>query len=315
MSLPSVSHIRGVIPAMFSTFNSYEEVDLKRAGILVNFLIDQGVHGLYITGSTGEGFLMTDDERKTFTEVVIRETDGRVPVVVHVGAIGTRRTIELAQHAEAAGADAISSVPPFYYQFSQDNVFGYYKDVSDSVHVPMIVYNIAFAGLMDNSLVGRLTTIKGVRGLKFTGKNHDDMSMLKQELGSDFMIYSGSDEMAAQGLLAGADGIIGSFYNLLPDTFLEIYRLAQEGDYVRAFEIQKLATTFIKFTIKWDFYGIMKQCLTDTGVDAGFVRRPFTHPDAQVMDEVWAYCESLKASLPDTHMSFMYRRKERAAVL
>jgi len=103
MSLPSVSHIRGVIPAMFSTFNSYEEVDLKRAGILVNFLIDQGVHGLYITGSTGEGFLMTDDERKTFTEVVIRETDGRVPVVVHVGAIGTRRTIELAQHAEAAG--------------------------------------------------------------------------------------------------------------------------------------------------------------------------------------------------------------------
>ncbi len=314
MSMPSVSHIRGVIPAMFSTFNSHEEVDLKRAGILVNFLIDQGVHGLYITGSTGEGFLMTDDERKAFTEAVIEKADSRVPVVVHVGAIGTKRTIELAQHAEAAGADAISSVPPFYYQFSQDNVFGYYKDVSDSVQIPMIIYNIAFAGLMDNSLVGRLTTIKGVRGLKFTGRNHDDMSMLKQELGSDFMIYSGSDEMAVQGLLAGADGLIGSFYNLLPDTFLEIYRLAQEGDYVRAFEIQKLATTFIKFTLKWDFYGIMKQCLTDTGVDAGFVRRPFTHPREEVMQQVWAYCDRLKVSVPDTHMAFMYRKRKPAAL-
>jgi len=301
----TIRHIKGVIPAMFSTFDKDEKLDLRRAGILVDHLIDAKVDGLYITGSTGEGFLMTDEERMRFAEVVVKQVAHRIPVVVHVGSIGTSKSIALARHAQKIGADAISSVPPFYYPFNADEIYGYYRDISEAVELPMIVYNIALAGLMNNNLVRRLATIDGVCGLKFTGTQHHDMSALKQELGEDFMVYSGCDEMATQGLLAGADGIIGSFYNLLPDTFKEIYHLCQQKDYAAAFEIQKIATEFILKVVPLGHFGVMKQLLTDSGVDVGYVRKPFVHPDAKVMETVWSFIKDLQCRTGNLHMAFV----------
>ena len=303
-----ITHIRGVIPAMFSTFDESEHLDLDRAKILVDHLIGSGVDGLYITGSTGEGFLMTDEERKAFAEAVVGAVDGKVPVVVHIGAIGTKRSVELARHAKEIGADAISSVPPFYYPYGDDEIYGYYRDICEAADLPMIIYNISLAGMMSSSLVQRIASIEQVGGLKFTGTQHHEMAQLKQVLGPDFMIYSGCDEMATQGLLSGADGIIGSFYNLLPDTFREIYNLCREGNYGKAFEIQKIASSFILHVVKYGHFGVMKQLMMETGIDVGFVRRPFIHPDAGAMLEIWGFVESLETQYGDIHMAFAGRR-------
>lgn len=303
-----ITQIKGVIPAMFTTFDENEEVDLKRAKVLTEYLVETGVHGLYITGSTGEGFLMTGEERMRFAETVVHAVDGRLPVIVHVGDIGTKKTIELAQHAQRIGADAISSVPPFYYQFSNDDIYQYYKDVSNSVDIPMIVYNIKLAGFMNNNLFKKIATIENVKGLKFTGREHDDMCALKQELGPDFMIYSGCDEMATQGLLAGADGIIGSFYNMLPDTFLAMYDLTQSGKYIEAFEIQKVASELIHYFVQWDFFPIMKQCMRDSGIDVGYSRRPFLPPTAETMATIWKFCNKLHAKHSDIPMAFIGKK-------
>jgi N-acetylneuraminate lyase len=306
MSRFDITAIRGVIPAMVTTFDENEEVDLTRGRALVHHLIEAGVNGLYITGSTGEGFLMTSEERKAFTEAVIDEVKGRIPVIVHIGDIGTKKSIDLAKHARKAGADAISSVPPFYYKFDGDDIFNYYKDISESVNIPMIVYNIGLAGLMSNALVKRIASVENVKGLKFTGREHDDMCALKQELGPDFMIYSGCDEMATQGLLAGADGLIGSTYNLMPDTAIEIYKLAQTGDYRAAFEIQKIATKLIHYIVQWDFFPIMKNLITASGVDAGYSRKPFATPSKEVMDKINAFCLDLKNEHKgNTHIAFI----------
>lgn len=308
MSRFDITAIRGVIPAMVTTFDENEEVDLQRARALVRYLVESGVHGLYITGSTGEGFLMTAQERKAYTEVVIDEVNHRIPVIVHVGDIGTKKSIDLAKHAEQAGADAISSVPPFYFKFNGDDVFNYYKDIAESVSIPMVVYNISLAGLMSNSLIKRIASVENVKGLKFTGREHDDMCALKQELGPDFMIYSGCDEMATQGLLAGADGLIGSTYNLMPDTFIEIYDLAMKGDYVAAFEIQKIATKLIHYIVQWDFFPIMKNLITDSGVDCGISRRPFAAPTKETMEKVYQFCKDLKKEHHgETHIAFIDR--------
>ena len=300
-----IRDFHGVIPAMITTFDENEDVDIRRAELLTDFLINQGVHGLYITGSTGEGFLMTGEERKVFAEAVVKTAAGRVPVIVHVGDIGTRKSIDLAEHAERIGADAISSVPPFYYKFSPDDIYSYYNDISSSVGIPMIVYNIALAGLMDNKLVRRLTSIPGVKGLKFTSREHDDMCALKMELGKDFRIFSGCDEMATQGLLAGADGIIGSFYNMMPDTFIRIYELASAGDFKAAFEVQKVATTVIKYLVQWDFFPIMKTLMTEAGIDVGYSRRPFHLPDTETMKNVRKFCADMKAAHPEVPMAFL----------
>ena len=300
-----ISHIRGVIPAMFTTFDESENLDLNRAKVLVDYLIDSKVDGLYITGSTGEGFLMTDEERKIYAEGVVRAVGGRVPVIVHIGAIGTRRSIELARHAHAIGADAVSSVPPFYYPYGEEEIYGYYRDICEAADLPMIIYNISLAGMMSTSLVQRIASIEQVGGLKFTGTQHHEMAQLKQVLGQDFMIYSGCDEMATQGLLSGADGIIGSFYNLIPETFKEIYSLCHKGNYEKAFEIQRIASSLILHAVKYGHLGVMKQLMNETGVDVGVVRSPFVHPDATVMREIWNFIDVLEKQHGELHMAFV----------
>ena len=143
-----IKDIKGVIPATLTCFDENEKVDEKRTCALIEFLVNSGVNGLYITGSTGIFQTMTAEERKKSTEIVIDQVAGRIPVIVHIGDIGTAKSVDFARHAESVGADAISSVPPFYGSYSADAVYNYYKDIAESVSIPMVAYNVAAAGLM-----------------------------------------------------------------------------------------------------------------------------------------------------------------------
>ncbi|MCF8002472.1 MAG: dihydrodipicolinate synthase family protein, partial [Halanaerobiales bacterium] len=225
-----LNEIKGVIPALMTVFDKDELLDEKNMRGLVSYLIDKGVNGLYLTGSTGEGFLMSLSERKKVVEIVIDETDGKVPIIVHVGAIGTKNSIELAQHAHQKGADAVSAVPPFYWEFQKEHIYKYYKDIAEATPLPMIIYNIHLAGMMGYESIKELSLIENVRGIKYTATSHHEISTIKDEIGEDFMVYSGSDEMALSGLVNGADGIIGSFYNLMPELFKVIYSAVKNND-------------------------------------------------------------------------------------
>ncbi len=309
MSIKEISNIKGVIPAMITTFGSNEEIDFDRAINFVEYLINKGANGLYITGSTGEGFLMDLQERKAYAECIVKTVNNRIPVIVHIGAIGTKMSIELAKHAQSIGADAISSVPPFYYGYSDDDLYNYYKDISDAVDLPMIVYNISLAGLMNNNLIERLSTIENVKGLKFTGREHDDMCSLKEKLGKDFMVYSGCDEMATQGLLAGADGLIGSTYNLMCETFVSIYKLAKNENYAQAFRIQKVATNLIKNMLSYDFFPTLKACIRYLGVDVGYARKPFIEPTEDQFQQLIDSCKMLKETPESSKIDFLNKIK------
>lgn len=270
-----ISEIRGVIPAMLTLFDENENVDVKRTRELVEFLLARNIGGLYLTGSTGEGFLMDHEERKLVVETVIDQVAGRCPVIVHVGDIGTRKTIQLAEHAWKTGADAISSVPPFYWKFSDEDIYGYYRDVSAATPLPMVIYNVPMAGMMGAGLIERIAQLPNVKGMKFTGKDHDTMSYLKARLGEDFIVYSGCDEMAFSGLCVGADGIIGSFYNVMPELFNGIYSAVQHVDMKTGRRLQQIGTEIILECIKYDYLALMRNMIGWQGVDAGFSRRPF----------------------------------------
>ncbi len=292
MSKFEVKDMKGVIPAMISLFDENENVDVQRTENLVDFLLDRDVDGFYLTGSTGEGFLMNGEERKLVVETVVNRVAGRKPVIVHVGDIGTRKSIELAKHAYEAGADAISSVPPFYWKFGQEDIYNYYKDISEATPLPMIVYNVPLAGLMGTDLLVKLAQLPNVKGLKFTGKDHDQMSHLKNILGEDFIIYSGCDEMAFSGLSVGTDGIIGSFYNVMPELFKEIWNCVQRGEMKEGTRLQKIGTEIILASIKYDYLALMRNMLKWQGVDAGYSRRPFRNYRDE---ELGQFKEELKA--------------------
>ncbi len=273
--MKELASIHGVIPAMLTCFDDEGKFDADRQRTLTRFLLSKQVDALYLTGSTGETFLMTERMRKACVETVIDEVAGRIPVIVHVGDIGTDKSINFARHAQAAGADAISSVPPFYWKFSTDEIYQYYKDVSESVGIPMIVYNIALAGLVDFNTVKRLASIENVKGIKYTASTHYEILKIKREIGRDFAVYSGCDEMAMSGMSYGADGIIGSFYNVVPELFVNIVQAERTGDMELCRQLQTQADAVISFVLEHHFFDCMKRMLTWAGHDAGTVLRPF----------------------------------------
>ena len=260
-----------------SILNINKDESINKEGIrkTVNYLISAKVDGLYITGSTGETFLMSQEEKKQAIEIIVEEVNGRVPVIAHIGSIGTKITTELGQYAEKIGVDALSALPPFYYGFSNDEIFNYYQDISNSTNLPITVYNISHANLMDLDMLKRLASIENVKGVKYTAPTHFNFSKIKKEIGEDFKIYSGMDEMALSGLISGADGIIGSFYNLMPELFVALYTNIKQENISEAKKIQEKINIIILYALSKSGYPFIKMGLKWLNVDSGYVRRPF----------------------------------------
>lgn len=286
MSRFDITQMKGIIPAMLSFFDENEMVDVSLTKEMTEFMLEHRADGFYLTGSTGECFTMTMEERNLIVDTVVEQVNGRVPVIVHVGDIGTRKSIELARHAYEAGADAISSVPPFYWKFSPDNIYNYYKELSEATPLPMIVYNIQLAGIMDKNLLLKIANLPNVKGLKYTARSHDEMGSLKGELGKDFMIYSGCDEMGFSGLCFGADGLIGSFYNVFPDLYKEIYNKALASDIPGGMRLQRIADEVIFAVLKYDFPSVMRNMIRWRGQEAGYSRKPFGNYKEEELGEL-----------------------------
>jgi len=138
-----------------------------------------------------------------------------------------------------------------------------------------MVYNIALAGIMNMNLIEKLAKIENVKGIKYTKTTHFEIMHIKDTLGDDFKVYSGCDEMAVSGLMAGADGIIGSSYNWMPNIFNMIYSACQHNDYALAQKLQSHATKIILYSIRYPYMSVMRMGLSWMGVDAGYCRKPF----------------------------------------
>ena len=257
----SIEDFKGVIPAVLSVFDAQEELDEKGTRELIRFLCSFDIGGLYLTGSTGEAFLMNSEERKRQVEIVMDEVGDRLPVVVHVGAMSTRASIELARHAEAVGAAGISSVPPFYFKFNEEQIFGYYRDISEATSLPMIVYNIPLAGMMTVSMIERLASLPNVRGVKYTGTALYEVTQIRDACKPGFQIYGGCDELGSSNIALGVDGIIGA---------------VKESDVETAARLQRKALHVIMLGIQsGSMMACIKLWLRAAGVQAGYARRPF----------------------------------------
>ena len=190
--------------------------------------------------------------------------------------MSTRASIELARHAEAVGAAGISSVPPFYFKFNEEQIFGYYRDISEATSLPMIVYNIPLAGMMTVSMIERLASLPNVRGVKYTGTALYEVTQIRDACKPGFQIYGGCDELGSSNIALGVDGIIGSFYNCIPDLYLRIWKAVKESDVETAARLQRKALHVIMLGIQsGSMMACIKLWLRAAGVQAGYARRPF----------------------------------------
>ena len=273
-----IKDFKGVIPAVISVFHKDEELDEQGTREFIRYLMSMDIGGLYVTGSTGETWMMTAEERMRQVEIVMEEVGDRLPVVVHVGAMSTREAIRLAKHAESCGAAGVSSVPPFYFKYNADQIFHYYKDVAEATGLPMIVYNIPLAGMMTVDQIIRLSTIENVKGVKYTGTALYEVMQIKDGCKEGFQVYGGCDELGSSNISIGVDGIIGSFYNVIADHYIRIWNAVKASDIPLATKLQRQAVHVIFAGINsGSMMACMKVWLRAAGLPGGWSRRPFSN--------------------------------------
>jgi N-acetylneuraminate lyase len=258
---------RGVFPAVVSPFNANGEFAIETFERLLARLYGTGVHGVYVCGQTGEGVLQPVGTRRRVAEAAVRCTPGGRTVIVHVGAARLSDASELARHAEQIGAGAVSSLPPAgNYNFAE--LRSYYEQLAQASSLPLLVYYYPEASRLTVTLehLLELCQIPNVVGLKFTDF---DLYKLHQISQSGKVIFNGRDEVFAAGLLMGAGGGIGTFYNLIPELFLQIYHSALSGKWDEARRAQDQVNELIRITLRFPMLSAVKTMLKWQGFDCG----------------------------------------------
>src|SRR5579883_7084 len=133
--------LQGIVPAMVTPTTNDGEVDIQRTKAFARHLIDEGANGLLVAGSTGEGPLLTNTQRQTLIRATVEEAAGEVPVLAGVGAPSTAQSIAFAKEAEAAGAEGVAALPLHLIRVSQDELYGYFAAIAESVSIPTFLYN------------------------------------------------------------------------------------------------------------------------------------------------------------------------------
>ena len=283
---------KGTFPALVSPVDDFGKVKKDSVVKMVNFDIEHGSKGFYVCGSTGEGIAMDEAERERMLEYTIEAADGRVPVIAQVGALSFLSAERLAKHAKKAGAAAVSSIPPIYFAYGDDEYVDYYKRLTVASELPVLLYAVVAAGNMPSvDLIKRELEIPGVIGLKWTYMNYYVLQQLKQLNGGNVNVINGFDECLLCGLSMGADAGIGSTYNLMPGVYSKLYEAFQSGDIKEAQRLQFAANKVITVLLKHNCVPAIKAMLNKLGVDAGSCLYPMKRLSDE---ETEAMCRELE---------------------
>lgn len=267
---------KGIFPALLTPFDGQDRVDTEVLGRLVDYNLQKGVDGFYVAGSTAEVFLLDAKERLAVMETVSSRAGGKCTLIAHIGCISTKQAIEYAREAKEMGYDAISSVAPFYYKFSFEEIRRYYFDIVDAVDLPMLIYNFpAFSGVnLTTDNIREFLADDRFLGVKHTSSDFYALEQFKAGF-PDKVVYNGYDEMFLAGLSMGADGGIGSTFNFMAEKYIEIRRLFQENDMSAAQALQREVNTILRALVEVGVMQGEKAIMEGLGFPLGQARSPF----------------------------------------
>ena len=237
--MAATSNFRGSFTALVTPFkNGALDEDAFRK--LVNWQIEQGSHGLVPVGTTGESPTLSHDEHHKVVEWCIQEAKGRVPVIAGAGSNSTKEAVDLARHAEKAGAAGALVVTPYYNKPTQEGMFLHFKAVNDAIGIPIIIYNIPPRSVVDMSVetMTRLFELKNIAGVKDATANLARVSQQRHAMGPDFVQLSGEDMTALAYMAAGGHGCISVVANVAPKLCANLMSAVLKGDYVEGLKIQ-----------------------------------------------------------------------------
>lgn len=288
---------QGVIPAFYACYDENGEISPKAVRALTRYLIDRGVKGVYVCGSSGECIYQSVEERKRTLENVVDEANGELTVIAHVACNNLKDSRELAAHAESLGVDAIAAIPPIYFKLPEYSIRDYWNGISEAApDTDFVIYNIPqLAGVaLTPALFTEMRQNPNVIGVKNSSMPVQDIQIFKSLGGEDSVVFNGPDEQFVSGRIMGADGGIGGTYSAMPELFLKMNELIAEKDLETARKIQYDVNDIISKLCSGhgNMYAMIKEVLRiNEGLELGGVREPLTNlneEDMQIAQEAAA---------------------------
>lgn len=270
----------GAYSALYTPFKKDGSLNEEMVEKVVEYGISRGLKGFYLTGSTGEGFLLTKDERKRVFERAVKAADGRAKLIAHVGCLSTDDAVELAKHAAKTGIDWVSSVAPVYFGQNFDAAYDHYKRISSATDLPFMIYSLGADIVPDRD--AKFFDIKNVKGMKYTNYKYWTVQALRNRLDKEVVFFAGADEQVLPALATGIfSGCIGTSQNVIPEHFAKICSLAAANDFVSAAKLQAEVVKFVELLIAKPNGSWHKSMMKYIGLDCGEGRAPNGRPLAK----------------------------------
>ena len=282
----------GIMPALITPLNADETINLDTLKKQIAYLSSKNADGFYVAGATGEGLALKTENRAILAEEAVKAA-GDKPCILQIASTDYADAIWLSKHAESVGAAAISATPPLFFSYDADDVYNYYKGLANAVHIPLMIYFNPAAGFNVNAdFAARAFEVDNITAIKWTSSNYYEMMRLKDLTNGEMNIINGPDEMLLMGLCAGADGGIGSTYNLFMDGIRGVYDAFRAGEVDRARDEQYRTNRLITVLLKYKLIPAIKAVLMQLGYDVGYATFPmhrYTNEDGRrILDELLA---------------------------
>ncbi len=278
-----MTNYRGAFTAIVTPFRD-GKVDEQGFIDLIEYQIDQGIHGLVPCGTTGESATLGFDEHKRVVELAVETVNGRVPVIAGTGANNTLEAIEFTESAKDSGADAVLSVAPYYNKPNQQGIYEHFKAIAEAVDIPMVLYNVPGRTVVHilPDTVARLAEIDNIIGIKEACGSLEQVSDVIRKCPDDFIILSGDDFTSMPTVFVGGHGVISVASNIYPKGMADLMTAALEGDIKRAQELHYQLFPLMKLMFKNPSPAPAKMGLELMGkIKDGSPRLPITRTDEE----------------------------------
>ncbi len=283
----------GAYSALYTPFKKDGALNEEMVEKVIEYGISKGLKGFYLTGSTGEGFLLSKDERKRVFERAVKAAGGRAKLIAHVGCISSDDAVELAKHAAKVGIDWVSSVAPVYFGQNFEAAYDHYKRISSATDLPFMIYSLGADIVPDRDV--KFFDLKNVKGMKYTNYKYWTVQALRDRLSKEAIFFAGADEQVLPALATGIfSGCIGTSQNVIPVHFAKMCELAAANDFASAAALQAEVVRFVELLIARPNGSWHKSMMKYIGLDCGEGRAPNGRPLAKAeLKELFAKLDAL----------------------
>lgn len=275
-----MKEIKGIIVPILTPMHEDETVNYEELVNQIERQIAAGVHGIFVFGTNGEGYILDEEEKAEIIRVAVKTVNGRVPVYAGTGCVSTRDTIRMSQKAKELGADVLSIITPSFAAASQEELIRHYETVANAVDMPILLYNIPArtGNALAPATVQKLSQVANIVGAKDSSGNFDNiLQYIEKTRGGDkpFTVLSGNDSLILWTLLAGGQGAIAGCANVFPHTMVSIYEKFIAGDLEGARKAQDSIRPFRDIFKFGNPNTIVKTAVKELGYPVGLCRAPF----------------------------------------